>query len=185
MDLESLYLKNVQKEFSALKQKGEKTIGRLNEEELYWRPTQSSNSVAILIQHLSGNMQSRWTDFLTTDGEKPNRHRDAEFEESGSSRADLLRIWESGWKIFLDTLDRLEETDLQRTVYIRGEAHTVMEAIHRQLSHYAYHIGQIVYIGKQLKGEEWNSLSIPKGESETYLRQKLAQSQPYPPSRPR
>jgi uncharacterized damage-inducible protein DinB len=143
----------------------EKTFAQLSDEELHYRPDPASNSIAIIIRHLSGNMISRWTDFLTTDGEKPGRDRDSEFEQENLSKAELLEKWNKGWQVFMDTLSSLSEEDLLRTVCIRGEALTVMQAILRQVSHYGYHTGQVVYIGKHIRSEEWKTLSIPKGKS--------------------
>src|SRR5208282_6794803 len=124
-----------------------------------------SNSIAIIVKHLTGNMRSRWTDFLTSDGEKPNRNRDAEFEAPPQTRAEILTLWEEAWKIVFDVLATLTDDDLGRTIRIRAERHSVMQAINRQIAHYAYHIGQIVYIAKHFSGSRWTSLSIPRGKS--------------------
>ncbi|MEO8217597.1 MAG: DUF1572 family protein, partial [Acidobacteriota bacterium] len=121
-----------------------------------------SNSIALLVKHMAGNMISRWTDFLTTDGEKPDRDRDREFIEESQSRSDLLRRWDEGWTRLLETLSSVTPDDLQAVVTIRGEEHSVVLAINRQISHYAYHVGQIVYIAKHLRGSSWNNLSMPK-----------------------
>lgn len=168
MELGKVYLTVVYERFKALKGLGDKAIARLSVEELHWTIHESSNSVAILIRHMSGNMISRWTDFLTSDGEKPNRNRDAEFIGSIATKEELLAIWENGWDTLFHTLEQLSAEQLLSTVYIRGEAHTVMEAIERQVAHYAMHVGQILFIGKQIKQDEWESLSIPKGQSSTY-----------------
>jgi hypothetical protein len=122
---------------------------------------------------MAGNMISRWTDFLTTDGEKDDRNRDDEFIDNISSKSELTKVWEKGWKTLIDTLTSLREEDLLKDIYIRGEKHLVLDAIERQMAHYAYHVGQIVYIGKQVKDEEWESLSIPKGKSQEFLKQML------------
>lgn len=167
------YLRVVRERFAVMKKQGEKTFAQLNEEDFYWTMNDASNSIATLIQHISGNMVSRWTDFLTTDGEKPDRNRDGEFEMKRMSKAQLLDCWEYGWRIFLKTLDSLNEQDLEKTVHIRGEAHSVIDAIERQMAHYAAHIGQIMFVGKQVKGEQWENLSIPKGESDAYLQRML------------
>lgn len=167
------YLRVVRERFTAMKGQGEKTFAQLEEGDFYWTLNDESNSIAILIQHVSGNMVSRWTDFLTTDGEKPDRNRDGEFETKRMSKPELMDCWEHGWRIFLNTLDSLNEQDLEKTVHIRGEAHSVLDAIERQMVHYAAHIGQIMFIGKQIKGEQWKSLSIPKGESYAYLERML------------
>jgi len=156
-----------------LKGQGEKTFNQLNKDDFHWTLNDESNSIAVLIQHVSGNMVSRWTDFLTTDGEKPDRNRDEEFESKRLSKVQLMGHWEHGWRVFLDALESLHEHDLEKNVHIRGEAHSVIDAIERQMAHYATHIGQIMFIGKQIKGKQWESLSIPKGESETYLARML------------
>ena len=132
---------------------------------------ESVNNVAVIVKHVSGNMISRWTDFLTSDGEKSDRNRDQEFIDTLSTKNELLIAWEKGWATLFNTLNNLNAQDLLTTVYIREEGHTVLEAIERQLAHYSYHIGQLVFIGKQVKGESWESLSIPKRESEAYLQQ--------------
>lgn len=167
------YLRVVKERFTAIKELGDKTIIQLSENDIQWSLNEASNSVTILVKHLSGNMISRWTDFLTTDGEKNYRNRDQEFEDTISSKQQLITVWEQGWNTLFDTLNELQDQDLVKSVTIRGESHTVLEAIERQVAHYAYHIGQIVHIGKQLKGDDWESLSIPKGKSEEYLQQKL------------
>ena len=173
MSLGNEYLKIVQERFESVKSLGDNTISQLSEEDIHWKLNEASNSIAIIAKHLSGNMISRWSDFLTTDGEKSSRNRDQEFENDISSKQEMITIWEKGWKTLLDTLNGLESQDLLKNITIRGEKHTVLEAIERQMAHYAYHVGQIVYIGKQLKDENWKTLSIPKGKSEEYLRQKL------------
>ncbi len=163
------YLNVIRERFKSVKDLGDKTINQLSEEDIHWTYNNESNSVAIIVKHLSGNMISRWTDFLTSDGEKPYRNRDQEFENTGSSKHELMADLEKGWNILFDTLSDLEEQDLLKMIYIRNERHTVVDAIERQMAHYAYHVGQIVYIGKQLKDQDWKSLSIPKGKSEEYL----------------
>lgn len=169
MNFGNEYLKVVRERFKSVKELGDKTINQLSEDDIYWVLNEESNSVAIIVKHLSGNMVSRWSDFLTSDGEKSYRNRDQEFENNISSKQELIAIWEEGWNILFGTLSDLGEQDLLKNIYIRSESHTVIDAIERQLAHYAYHVGQIVYIGKQLKGKEWKSLSIPKGKSEEYL----------------
>lgn len=164
----SSYLVSVRQQFEYYKMLGEKTIQRLTLEQLMWSQNEDSNSVAIIVKHLHGNMLSRWTDFLTTDGEKEWRHRDREFVGDINGQQDLMALWEEGWQCLFDALDTLTDQDLERTVFIRNQAHTVMEAINRQLAHYPYHIGQIVYIGKLLCGDSWESLSIPKGKSDEF-----------------
>ena len=178
MSLGNEYLKVVQERFTSVKSLGEKAISQLSEDDIHWSFNEASNSVAVIVKHLSGNMVSRWTDFLTTDGEKSDRNRDQEFEDDLLSKQELMTIWEKGWNALFEALNELSEEDLLKHVYIRGERHTVLDAIERQMDHYAYHIGQIVFIGKQLKGEAWESLSIPKGKSEEYLQQMLKKHQP-------
>jgi hypothetical protein len=167
------YLRVIRERFAVLKEQGEKTFAQLDEEDFHWTMNETSNSIAILIQHVSGNMVSRWTDFLTTDGEKPDRNRDGEFETKRMPKTQLMECWEDGWRVFLNTLDSLNEQDLEKTVFIRGQAHSVIDAIERQMAHYAAHIGQIMFIGKQIKGEQWKNLSIPKGESDAHLARML------------
>ncbi|SHN16373.1 DUF1572 family protein [Mucilaginibacter sp. OK098] len=162
------YLSSVKKLFGYYKTLGDSAIEKLNEEQIHWQYNQESNSVAIIIKHIAGNSLSRWTDFLTTDGEKPWRDRDQEFEETLSSKEDLLALWEKGWLCIYNSIDALTEDDLMRTIYIRKESHTVIEAINRQLAHIPYHIGQIVYIAKMVSAENWNSLTIPKGQSKAF-----------------
>ncbi len=173
MNLGNEYLKIVQERFESVKNLGDKTISQLSEEDIHWKLNEASNSIAIIAKHLSGNMISRWSNFLTSDGEKTYRNRDREFEDDIPTKQEMITIWEKGWKTLLDTLNGLESEDLLKNITIRGEKHTVLEALERQMAHYAYHVGQIVYIGKQLKGENWETLSIPKGKSEEYLQQKL------------
>ena len=177
MNLGNEYLKIVQERFKSVKDLGDKTISQLSEENIHWVLNAGSNSVVVIVKHLSGNMISRWSDFLTSDGEKSSRNREQEFEDTLSSKQDLTITWERGWTILFETLSGLDEQDLLKTVYIRGEGHTVLDAIERQLAHYAYHIGQLVFIGKQLKAENWDSLSIPTGKSEEYLQKMLRENQ--------
>lgn len=177
MTIGNEYLKSVVGRFNSVKKLGDDTIRQLTEEDLHWAYHAESNSIAIIVKHMSGNMVSRWTDFLTTDGEKDYRNRDDEFTDDISSIAKLNEIWEKGWNTLIDTLTSLTERDLLKTIYIRGEGHTVIDAIERQLSHYSYHVGQIVLIGKLIKGEQWNSLSIPKGKSKEYLQEMLEKHQ--------
>lgn len=131
-------------------------------DQLFVQPNENSNSISILVKHLSGNMISRWTDFFTTDGEKPDRNRDSEFENDIRDKEILMKRWEQGWNVFLDVLTSMQPEDLARKVYIRGEEHTALEAINRQLAHYSYHVGQILYIAKMLKPTGWTSLTIPR-----------------------
>lgn len=161
------YLESVIKQFEYYKMLGDKTFAQVPDEKLFWQFNEDSNSIAVIVKHLSGNMLSRWTDFLTTDGEKEWRNRDDEFENDIATKDELLQKWNDGWKVFLDTLKSLKEEDLEKIIYIRNQGHTVMEAINRQLAHYPYHIGQIVFIGKMC-ANKWTSLSIPKGNSKSF-----------------
>ena len=169
MITESHFLETSIQEFEKYKTMGDKCLQRLSENELHYVPDEESNSIAIIVKHMSGNMISRWTDFLTSDGEKPTRKRDAEFEDYKETKEELIQIWEDGWKVFLDTLHSLRPEDMMTTVYIRKEPHTVIKAFIRQLTHYAYHVGQMIYLAKHIKGSNWESLSIPKGKSSEYL----------------
>ena len=172
--MENSYLESAIKQFMYYKMLGEKTFDQISEEQLFWQPSPDSNSIATIVKHLAGNMLSRWTELLTSDGEKPWRNREGEFENDLGSRVEMFSLWEQGWKVMLDTLISLSDQDLNRIVYIRNQGHTVMEAINRQLAHYPYHVGQIVYIGKML-ASNWQSLSIPKGNSVQFNADKFAQ----------
>ena len=165
---------NIIKLFQYYKSLGERTFEVLSDEELHLEPATDANSISIIVKHLWGNMLSRWTNFLTEDGEKDWRDRDDEFESTIKSREELVVKWEEGWNCLFEAIGNLKESDLEKTVYIRNEGHSVIDAIHRQLAHYSYHIGQIVYLGKLIKGEEWQSLSIPKGLSNNYNAQKFS-----------
>lgn len=169
MDTSQIFLEETIKSFRGLKSNVEKALEQLNDEDLHWSINTDSNSIAIIMKHMAGNMISRWTDFLTTDGEKPDRNRDSEFEDQFKTRQELMDFWYKGWKIFLDTLNSLTAEDLGKTIYIRREPHTVIRALQRQLAHYGYHCGQIVYVAKQVKGKDFKSLSIPRGESAKYM----------------
>ena len=159
-------LKSCTREYRRLKEFADTSIGGLNDEAFYRQLDPNSNSVAIIVKHLAGNIRSRWSDFLNTDGEKPWRDRDSEFcLKESDTRENLLHSWEECWKIFLDTLQNLTEVDLTKEVKIRGESHSVTEAILRQLPHYSFHVGQIVFLAKHLSGSSWKSLTIAKGES--------------------
>ena len=146
----------------------EKAFEQLDERDFHFLPNEESNSIAIIVQHIAGNMLSRFTHFLTEDGEKEWRQRDDEFEIHQYSRQQVIDLWEKGWRCFLDALGSLTEDDLLKTIYIRREPLTVIDAVNRQLAHYPHHIGQILFIGKMIKGAEWKSLSIPKGKSMAY-----------------
>lgn len=169
------FLESTIKLFSYYKSLGEKTFDQLNDEDIQRKPNEISNSIAIIVHHLSGNMLSRWTDFLTTDGEKPWRDRDAEFSESYPDKKAMMEAWEKGWKCLLDALNGVSENDLDKIVYIRNEGQTVIEVVQRQLAHYATHVGQIMMLGKWIKGNEWKSLSIPLGESKSFNADKFNQ----------
>lgn len=160
-----IFLEESIKSFRGLKSNAEKAIAQLSDSDLHWSINPASNNIAVIMKHLAGNMVSRWTDFLTTDGEKADRNRDGEFVDDFKSREQIMDYWNHGWKILLETLNGLNEDDLLKTVYIRKEAHTVIRALQRQLSHCAYHCGQLVHIAKQIKGNEFKTLSIAKGES--------------------
>jgi hypothetical protein len=162
------------KQFQYYKSLGDKTFAQLSTEQLFWHPNDSSNSIALIVKHLGGNMLSRWTDFLTTDGEKENRNRDQEFENNWADRDELISYWNAGWACLFQAIESLKEEDLAKIIYIRNQGHTVMEAILRQLAHYPYHIGQILYIGKICLDNKWTSLSIPKGNSASYNRAKFS-----------
>jgi hypothetical protein len=168
LEFTTSYLKDSIELLRHHKKLAERAIGQVPDEVLTATLDPESNSIAIIVKHLTGNMQSRWTDFLTSDGEKPTRNRDAEFEAPPQTRAELLALWESSWQIAFDALAALTEEDLSRTIRIRGERHSVMQAINRQVAHYAYHIGQIVYIAKHFAAGNWNSLTIPRGKSGDY-----------------
>lgn len=171
---EENFLESSRKLFRYYKSQGEKAIEQLSDDQITARPNEASNSIALIVHHLSGNMLSRWTDFLTTDGEKSTRNREAEFEEGYPDKKTMLEAWERGWKALLDTLDSLKPADLQTLIYIRNEGQTVLEAIQRQLAHYPLHVGQILYQAKALKGSEFQSLSIPKGNSAAFNAQKFS-----------
>jgi len=161
-------------EFQKIKKLADKAIEQLSDEQLHTTIDPDANSVAVLMRHMAGNMRSRWVDFLTSDGEKPNRLRDQEFEDPQQSRADLLAEWEHGWQCVFDALSPLGDTDLQRTVVIRGESHSVYKAISRQVAHYAGHAYQILLLAKHLQGANWKTLSIPRGQSEEFNRRMLS-----------
>lgn len=168
------YLESTIKQFEYYKMLGDKTMAQIPDEKLFWQYNQESNSIAIIVNHLSGNMLSRWTDFLTSDGEKEWRNRDAEFENENKTKEEVLQKWNDGWNCFLTTLKSLQEDDLSKIIYIRNEGHTVIEAINRQLAHYPYHVGQMVFIGKIISNEKWISLSIPKGNSNSFNAEKFS-----------
>jgi len=163
------YLEEARRQMRGWKRNGEGALTQLKDEDFFVTLDPESNSIAILVKHIAGNMRSRFTDFLTTDGEKPDRNRDGEFElTSATTRAEVMRWWEEGWACVFAALDALKPEDVMRTVTIRGEAHTVLQAINRQIAHYAHHVGQIVFLAKHLRSSEWKTLSIPRGKSQDF-----------------
>jgi hypothetical protein len=174
MSTDSPILTVVIDEFQKIKKLADKAIEQLSDDELRRAIDPESNSVAVIMRHMAGNMRSRWVDFLTSDGEKANRKRDREFEDVKASRAEILAEWEHGWQCVFGAIQPLTDADLQRTVIIRGEPHSVYKAISRQVSHYAGHAYQILFLAKHLKGANWKTLSIPRGQSEEFNRRMLA-----------
>ena len=174
MEKNSQYLESVKKQFLYYKTLGEKAMEQLEPEQLFISVNEDKNSIATIVKHLSGNMLSRWTDFLTTDGEKEWRNRDGEFNYSIKTKEELLETWDNGWNCFFDAINDLKPEQLSTIIYIRNEGHTVIEAINRQLAHYPYHVGQIVFYAKMLKKSDWNSLSIPKNKSVDYNTDKFS-----------
>lgn len=168
------YLESIKKQFQYYKMLGDKSISILNEDEIHWQSGEESNSIAAVVKHIAGNMLSRWTNFLSEDGEKEWRNRDMEFVDTYNSKEEMVAHWEEGWHCLLSAINSLKPEDLERIIYIRNQGHTVIEAINRQLSHYPHHVGQIVYVGKLIKGNDWVSLSIPKGGSESYNKDKFS-----------
>ncbi|MHB1686482.1 MAG: DUF1572 family protein [Ignavibacteriaceae bacterium] len=156
------YIDAIKNDFERYKTLGDKTFAQLEDKDFFFKPDDGSNSIAILIQHISGNIISRMSDFLTSDGEKPTRNRDDEFDEKPKTKKEFMAIWEAGWKVAFDTLNSLNEDDLLKSITIRNELHSVIDALNRYDTHYAYHVGQIVMLGKMIKKAEWNTLSIPK-----------------------
>ena len=169
------YIESSIKLFQYYKLLGEKAMEQIPDPAFSWQFNEASNSVAMIVKHLSGNMLSRWTDFMTTDGEKDFRDRDAEFENEIITRAEILKIWERGWVCLFAALESLKPNDLEKIIYIRNQGHTVLEAINRQLAHYPYHVGQIVFIGKMTTEATWKSLSVPRNQSKTYNAEKFPQ----------
>lgn len=172
--MNTAYLESAIKQFEYYKMLGDKTFAQIPDEKLFWKFNDESNNIAIIVKHLSGNMLSRWTDFLNSDGEKEWRQRDAEFENDIKTKEELIQKWNDGWNCLFDALNSLKENDLSKTIYIRNQGHSVTEAINRQLAHYPYHVGQIVFIGKMICNEKWTSLSIPKGNSTNYNAEKFS-----------
>lgn len=176
----SIFIKDYHRDalssFRNYKKLAERAIEQVSEEEFFAMIDAEANSIAVIVKHIAGNLHSRWRDFLTTDGEKPDRDRDAEFELIEDTRESLMEFWETGWQTLFDNIEPLTEEDFSRTITIRGEPHSVVEAINRQLTHYSYHIGQIVFLAKHLKSSEWKTLSVPKDRSADFNRF-LAQKQ--------
>ena len=162
------YLDSAKKQFAMYKALGEKAMQQIDDDQLNWAANEDSNSVATIVKHMWGNMMSRWTDFLTTDGEKPWRLRDTEFETDRPDRITILKWWDEGWQCLFSALDSIADNDLDKIIYIRNEGHTILEAVNRQISHYSYHVGQIVYISKLRSSDGWTSLSIPRNQSVSY-----------------
>ncbi|MCB9081954.1 MAG: DUF1572 family protein [Lewinellaceae bacterium] len=171
----SNYLESMTKQFAYYQMLGDKAMKQVTPEQLFWMYNPESNSIAIIVKHLWGNMVSRWTDFLTADGEKSWRDREAEFDNDLASADDLWQKWEEGWQALFTALNALTEADLEQIIYIRNQGHTVMEAINRQVAHYAYHVGQIVFLARMIAGSQWQSLSIPRGQSDAFNTQKFTQ----------
>jgi hypothetical protein len=167
--------------FRAYKEICEKALAQVSNEELFTKLDNESNSIAVIVKHLAGNMTSRWTDFLTSDGEKPGRNRDLEFVvETETSRDELMGLWQRAWAVVFSALEPLTEDDFKKTIRVRGEQHTLIQAINRQMTHYAYHIGQIVFLAKHFRGDQWKSLSVPRNRSREfnqYLASKLEQGE--------
>ncbi len=169
MDLGAEYLRDLIEQFEKLKGLAEKAAARVTDEEFFRAIDSASNSLAVICQHVGGNLRSRWLNFLTSDGEKPDRNRDAEFElQPGATRAEVTAVWENGWRVLLSELRALTPADLTRDVFIRGERHSVVQAANRSFQHTAYHVGQIVFLARHLRADDWQSLSVPKGQSAAF-----------------
>jgi len=180
-DIAAYYLDEAHRQMRGHKRLGEGATAQLRDDELFITLDPESNSIAVIVKHMAGNMRSRFSDFLTIDGEKPDRHRDQEFELSPTTtRADLTKWWEEGWARVFAAIEALKPEDVMRKVTIRGEPHTVLQAINRQIAHYAYHTGQIVFMAKHIRSSKWKSLSIPRGKSEDF---KTAPPKPYRPTK--
>jgi len=163
------YLEDVSRQFHGQKKLAEKALVQVTEEQFFATLDPESNSIALVVKHIAGNLRSRWLDFYDSDGEKPDRHRDSEFEAGpADTRESLMKAWDAAWKILFDVVDAMTPADLERTVTIRGEPHTVVRAVNRSLAHYAYHVGQIVFLAKHHAAGHWESLTIPRGKSEEF-----------------
>jgi hypothetical protein len=174
LEFTTSYLKDSLDLFRYYKKLAERAMAQVSDEQLFAELDEGGNSIAIIIKHMTGNMRSRWVDFLTTDGEKPDRNRDGEFVDPPATREELMRLWEDGWGHIFSALEPLSDSDLGRTVTIRGEAHSVMQAINRQVAHYSMHIGQIVMLAKHFAHDQWQSLSIPRNRSAEFNRKVAA-----------
>lgn len=167
------YLITVKRDFEQYKLLGEKTLSQLDEQDLFWKYNTASNSIAVIINHLHGNMKSRWTDFLTTDGEKTWRKRDLEFENQLATKKQVLVKWNDGWACVFDALNQINKENFNTKIYIRNQEHSIVQAINRQVAHYAYHVGQLVYLGRMIKGKDWKNLSIADGKSKAFNQKKF------------
>ena len=174
-ELTTSYLRDSLGLFQYYKRLAERGMEQVSDEQLFAVLDSEMNSIGVTVKHLAGNMRSRWTHFLNSDGEKPDRKRDSEFEDPPETRAALMKLWEEGWSHVFAALQPLSDADLERTVQIRGEPHSVMQAINRQIAHYAYHCGQIVFLAKHLQATRWKSLSVPRGRSEEFNRESFYQ----------
>ncbi|MGC8550979.1 MAG: DUF1572 domain-containing protein [Acidobacteriaceae bacterium] len=170
LEFTTSYLKDALDVFRYYKKLAERAMAQVTDEQLFVAENEESNSIAVIVKHMAGNMRSRWTDFLTSDGEKANRNRDSEFVDPPATRAELLKMWDEGWACLFDALEPLREEDLTRTITIRGEAHSVMQAVNRQMAHYPYHVGQIVLLAKQFANDKWTALSVPRNKSAEFNR---------------
>lgn len=170
MNFSKHYLQNIRREFKRYQSLGDRCFKQLNEPDIHWHANDENTSIAIIVKHMVGNMLSRWTNFLTEDGEKSWRQRDNEFKDPYASLSEMIEAWEKGWECVFSALDMIDDSNFEEKVRIRDEEHTIPEALNRQLAHYAYHTGQIVWIAKNIRGAAWESLTIPKGKSEDYNR---------------
>ncbi|WP_289062076.1 DUF1572 family protein [uncultured Zobellia sp.] len=168
MNYPETFIKSALFEFNRYKTMGDRTFEQLSEEDIHWKLNENDNSVALIVKHMSGNMLSRWTNFLTEDGEKPWRNREDEFENPSTTKTEMLAAWESGWQCLFNALNSVSTEKFDTVIKIRNENHSIVQAVHRQLAHYSGHVGQIVLLGKMIKGTAWVSLSIPKGHSDQY-----------------
>lgn len=174
MEISNIYIESVKKQMLYYKTIAEKAIEQINDDQLFVSVNEDTNSIAVIMKHMAGNMLSRWTDFLTSDGEKEWRNRDGEFENNANTKEEVLAFWNKGWDCFFSTLKSLQPEDLEKIIYIRNQGQTALDAINRQLAHYPYHIGQIVFYAKMLKKSSWESLSIPKNKSNEYNSEKFS-----------